>query len=78
MIRYLVNLIEDYGKILVTFGDVPEAITFGEDRNHALKKAKDALESALSFCSEAKKQFPKPSKPKKNQFLILIGYKANN
>ncbi len=55
MIRYPVNLIEDYGKILVTFDDVPEAITFGEDRNHALKKAKDALESTLSFYSEAKK-----------------------
>jgi antitoxin HicB len=55
MIRYPVNLIEDYGKILVTFDDVPEDITFGEDRNHALKKAKDALESALSFYSEAKK-----------------------
>jgi len=78
MIRYPVNLIEDYGKIFVTFDDVPEDITFGEDRNHALKKAKDALESALSFYSEAKKQFPKPSKPKKNQFLISIGYKANN
>ena len=55
MIRYPVNLIEDCGKILVTFDDVPEAITFGEDRNHALKKAKDALESALSFYSEEKK-----------------------
>jgi antitoxin HicB len=78
MIRYPVNLIEDCGKILVTFDDVPEAFTFGEDRKHALKKAKDALVSALSFYTEANKQFPKPSNPKKNQFLISIGYKANN
>ncbi len=68
MIRYLVNLIEDYGKILVTFDDVPEAITFGEDRNHALKKAKDALESALSFYSEAKNNFLSRVSPRKISF----------
>jgi len=37
MIRYPANLIEDCGKILVTFDDVPEAITFGEDRKHSIK-----------------------------------------
>ena len=68
MIRYPVNLIEDYGKILVTFDDVPEAITFGEDRNHALKKAKGALESALSFYSEAKKNFLSRVSPRKISF----------
>jgi len=33
----------------VTFPDIPEAITFGENESEALKQAVDALETALSF-----------------------------
>ena len=34
---------------VVTFPDVPEAITQGEDEDEALLRAVDALETALSF-----------------------------
>jgi len=34
---------------LVTFIDVPEAITFGTNKKEALEKAVDALETGLSF-----------------------------
>ena len=43
------TLTPDDGTVLVTFTDVPEAITFGADSEEALMHAVDALETALSF-----------------------------
>jgi antitoxin HicB len=37
------------GGFIVTFPDVPEAITQGEDEHDARRHARDALESALTF-----------------------------
>ena len=52
---------DDNGTVLVTFPDVPEAITFGEDEDEALLRAVDALESAMSFYVEARQPLPLPS-----------------
>jgi antitoxin HicB len=49
------------GGFVVTFPDVPEAITQGEDTEEALLYAIDALESALSFYVDARKALPVPS-----------------
>lgn len=49
------------GGYIVTFPDVPEAITQGEDFDEALLYAVDALETALSFYIEARKPLPVPS-----------------
>lgn len=49
------------GGFVVTFPDVPEAITQGEDSEEALLYAIDALESALSFYVDARKPLPVPS-----------------
>lgn len=48
------------GGFVVTFPDVPEAITRGEDE--ALLYAVDALETALSFYVDDRKPLPVPSK----------------
>lgn len=56
--------------MLVTFPDVPEAITFGADADEALLKAVDALESALSFYVDDRKPLPTPSKPKRGQHTV--------
>lgn len=45
--RYAVNLQKDDDTILVTVPDLPEAITFGEDREDALTRAVDAIETAI-------------------------------
>ena len=45
MLDYPVILTPDDGSVLVTFPDVPEAITQGEDEDEALLYAIDALES---------------------------------
>lgn len=61
MFDYPVTLTPDDGTVLVTFPDVPEAITFGADEDEALLQAVDALESALAFYVDARKPLPVPS-----------------
>jgi len=56
--------------VLVTFPDVPEAVTFGETEDEALLQAVDALETALSFYVDARKPLPTTSKPKKGQKTV--------
>jgi antitoxin HicB len=56
--------------VLVTFPDVPEAITQGQDNDEALLYAVDALESALSFYVDARKPLPVPSKAKRRQRTV--------
>lgn len=55
------------GGFVVTFPDVPEAITQGEDADEALLYAVDALETALSFYVDARKPLPVPSRAKRAQ-----------
>lgn len=57
---------------MVTFPDVPEAITQGEDQDDALRHAADALETVLEFYTEAGRDFPAPSEPKPGQLVIEI------
>lgn len=59
--EYPVELTRDGDTWLVTFPDVPEAITFGADRDEALLQAKDALETALSMYIDSRRDLPKPS-----------------
>lgn len=62
MFDYPVDLTpDDNDTVLVTFPDVPEAITFGDDIDEALLRAVDALESALSFYVDARQALPVPS-----------------
>ena len=61
MFDYPVTLTPDDGIILVTFPDVPEAITFGADEDEALLQAVDALGTALSFYVDGRKPLPTPS-----------------
>ncbi|MGD0564331.1 MAG: type II toxin-antitoxin system HicB family antitoxin [Roseiarcus sp.] len=59
--RYAVNLSpDDNGTILVTVPDIPEAITFGEDRDDALARAVDAIETAIMAAMAAREDVPSP------------------
>ena len=60
------------GGYIVTFPDIPEAITQGEDVEDALRHAADALESALDFYFEDRRPIPVPSKPKRGQRVIEL------
>src|ERR1700722_20078960 len=49
------------GGFTVTFRDVPEAITEGDTREEVLRRAEDALESALAMYVAAKEPLPDSS-----------------
>ncbi len=70
MFDYPVTLTPDGDTVLVTFADVPEALTLGADEDEALLQAVDALETALSFYVEARKPLPVASKPKRGQRTV--------
>lgn len=70
MFDYPVTLTRDGDAILVTFADVPEAITFGVDAREALLHAVDALETALSFYVDARAALPVPSKARARQKTV--------
>jgi antitoxin HicB len=70
MFDYPVTLKQDGDTVLVTFVDVPEAITFGADEQEALLQAIDALETGLSFYVDSRKALPVPSKPKRGQKTV--------
>lgn len=60
------------GGFTVTFRDVPEAITQGDDMDEARAMAADALESAMDFYLEDKRPVPAPSKARKGEELIAL------
>ena len=74
MFMYPVTLIPDKkdGGFVVTFTDIPEAITQGNTLPQALAAAKDALESALDFYFEDKRVVPGPSKARRGQHVIEL------
>ena len=70
MFNYPVILTPDEGTVLVTFPDVPEAITFGADEDEALLHAVDALETGLSFYVDSRKALPAVSQPAPGQKTV--------
>ena len=79
--RYPVHLEpEEEGGFVVTFPDIPEAITQGEDEAAALLHAADALETALDFYFDAQRTVPTPSKPRRGQRVVELptSHRANS
>jgi antitoxin HicB len=66
---------EPEGEFTVTFPDVPEAITYGRDRERTLSEAEAALASALSFYTEEGQGFPRRS-PAAGRPLVHISSQA--
>jgi antitoxin HicB len=57
---------------VVTFRDIPEAITQGETREDALAMALEALEVAMEFYFEDKRSVPMPSKLKRGELAVEL------
>lgn len=65
IIQFPVNLKPaEEGGYIVTFPDVPEAITQGDNEVEALMAARDALETALEMYVSAREDLPTPSDPR--------------
>lgn len=58
------------GGFVVTFRDIPEAITQGDDEAEALAMAKDALLTAMDFYFDDKRPVPLPSRREDGERLI--------
>jgi antitoxin HicB len=72
MFNYPVTLTHDAadGGFVVTFADIPEAISQGETEAEAMKAAYAALETALDFYFDDKRAVPAPSKAAAGQAVI--------
>ncbi len=60
------------GGYVVTFRDLPEAITQGEDIDDALLEAVDCLEEAIANRIASDLPIPGSSQPKKGEYTILL------
>jgi len=60
------------GGYVVTFRDIPEAITQGDDKDEAVAMARDALLTAMDFYFEDKRSVPAPSKLQPNEIQIEL------
>lgn len=63
---------EKGGTILVSFPDVPEALTEGESVNASLTEAQDALLAALGGYINDRRAIPSPSKARRGQRLVFL------
>ncbi|MBQ8023528.1 MAG: type II toxin-antitoxin system HicB family antitoxin [Succinivibrio sp.] len=60
------------GGFIVTFPDVPEAITEIWNKEELKETATDCLVTAVDFYIEDHRLFPAPSKPKKGDVIIQL------
>jgi len=58
------------GGFVITFRDIPEAITQGDDEAEALFMARDVLREAMGVYFDEKRAVPAPSKAQKGEHLI--------
>lgn len=70
--KYPATFTPDTGGFVVTFRDIPEAITQGDNEADAIDMAKDVLLSSVEFYFAAKREVPMPSKPKGDERLIAL------
>lgn len=68
--RYPFDMRRDGRFWLVTFPDIPEAITQGRTAGEARKAARDVLESALDFYCEESRPVPPASRVKSGQEFV--------
>jgi antitoxin HicB len=62
----------DGAGFVVTFRDIPEAITQGDNEAEALAMARDALITAMDFYFEDQRTVPRPSEAQAGERLIAL------
>jgi antitoxin HicB len=72
-LRYPVVLTPaEEGGFVVTFPDIPEAITQGDERDSALEMGLDALITSLDFYFDDKRPVPPPSRIKRGWSYVEL------
>ena len=70
MLSYPARIVRDGNGFMVSFPDIPEALTSAPTREQALDMAADALTTAMDFYFEDRRQVPAPSARKRGQVMI--------
>ncbi len=70
MFSYPARLTKDGAGYVVSFRDIPEALTEGATRKEALEMAADALATAMDFYFEDRRAVPAPSDPEDGEDLV--------
>jgi antitoxin HicB len=70
MLSYPARVVRDGEGFMVSFPDIPEALTGASTKDEALSMAADALTTAMDFYFEGKRKVPMPSPAKRGQTLI--------
>lgn len=70
--KYPVTFTPDTEGFVVTFRDIPEAITQGDDEAEALAMARDVLIASMEVYFDEKRPVPAPSAPRKGDRLIAL------
>ncbi|WP_435012998.1 type II toxin-antitoxin system HicB family antitoxin [Xanthomonas arboricola] len=72
MFSYPARLTKVGAGYVVSFRDIPEALTEGSSKEEALDMAGDALTSAMEFYFEDRREVPMPSKAKKGEEAVAL------
>ena len=72
MLVYPARLERKGAGYVVSFRDIPEALTEGSSREEAMDMAADALATAMDFYFEDRKQVPMPSRLGKSEVSVEL------
>lgn len=72
MLNYPARLEKDGAGYIVSFRDIPEALTSGKTKKEALEMADDALATAMEFYFEDRREVPMPSKARKGEEEVAL------
>lgn len=70
--QYPATFVQEDDGYIVTFRDIPEALTQGDTYEEAVEMAQDALATAMDFYFEDNRPVPMPSNAKKGDVLIEL------
>jgi antitoxin HicB len=70
--KYPATFTSEDGGFVVTFRDIPEAITQGDDEAEALAMAKDVLIASMEVYFDEKRPVPAPSAPRAGDRLVTL------
>ncbi len=72
MLSYPARIEKDGAAYVVSFRDIPEALTSARSQKEALRMASDALVTAMDFYFEDRREVPMPSKPRKGEAMVEL------
>jgi len=70
--KYAAHIAGRQGDYVLTFRDIPEAVTGAATLDEVRSLALDCLVTAMDFYFDDGRQVPAPSKPKKGEFLVAL------